>query len=141
MCAFSSDQGEFSFHLLADVLGVADRDRRFDDDRRLVLLGSVLGGFQDEFDDGLHCGAVKEVLLRVVVGRRRDNDEVRVSVCGRSVGRCLEIELTRSVLGFSQEFLDVLVLDGGLVVIELLDLLRNDVNSGDFVVLGEEDSQ
>ena len=95
-----TEQDIVRVQLLADVLGVADRDRRFDDDRRLVLLGSVLGGFQDEFDDGLHCGAVKEVLLRVVVGRRRDNDEVCVSVCGRSVGRCLEIELTRSVLGF-----------------------------------------
>ena len=45
----------------------------------------------DQLDDGLYCGSVKEVLLAIIVGRRCDNDEIRIFVCGFSIQRGSQI--------------------------------------------------
>ena len=101
----------------------------------------IFGRLLNQSDDGFYCRAVKEVLLGIVIRRRGDNDEVSVLVCGCAVCGGMEIELAGSFFGFAHELLDVVVLDGGLEVVDLLDLLRNDVDRGDIVVLGEKDSQ
>ena len=134
-----AEQNVVRIQFLADVFGVAYRNRRFDDDGGLSLLGLVLGRFEDQPDDGLHSGAVKEIHLGIVVGRRCDDDEVGVSVSLLAVCGGGEVELARALFCLPEEFLDVFVLDRGLVVVELVYLLGDDVDRSDVVVLREQD--
>ena len=107
--------------------GVADGDRGFDDHRGIGV------DAQHQVDDLLDVGGIEEVLDRVVVGRRGDDDELRVPVgCGAVEGGG-EAE---GLLG--EVFLDVFVLDGADAAVEHVYLLRDDVHGGDVVVLGQQ---
>ena len=50
----------------------------------------------------------------------------------------MQVELALPRLCLRQEALDLVVLDGRLVVVDLLDLLRNDVHRGDLVMLRQQ---
>ena len=54
-----AEQDVVHVQLLADVAGVAYRDRGFDDDGRLLFC--VFRRFTNQSDDGFYCRAVKEV--------------------------------------------------------------------------------
>jgi len=113
--------------LLADRLGVADRDCGLDHHDRVRV------DLHDQIDHGLHRGGVEEVLPAVVVRGRRDDHEVRVRVCLLPVQRGGQVQfLLREV------FLDVLVLNRTNTLVDLLDLLRNDVHRGDLVMLRQQ---
>ena len=118
---------------------VTDRDRGFDDDRRLCFL--ISGGFLDKLEDAFDSRAVKEILFGVVVCGRGDDDEVSFAV-----GRCAvygsgESELAFSFFRFRQIFFDILVLDRRDKLIDLFYLFGKDVDCRDFIVLSQQDRQ
>ncbi len=65
--------------LFPDVARIPDRDRRFDHHE------GVWVDALDQLNHRFHRGAVKKVLLRVIVRRRGDDHEVRVPVRRRPV--------------------------------------------------------
>ena len=120
---------------LAQARGVAHRDGRLDDDPG-VRVHRAHGG-----DGGLDRARVEEVPVRVVVGGRGDDGVVgaRVGLCHVDGGVQVERALPR--LGLRQEALDLVVLDGRYVAVDLLDLLGHDVQRVDLVVLREQDGE
>lgn len=54
------------------MLRITDRHRRLDDHHRLRIDGQHL------LDDRLYRRRIKEILLRIIVRRRRDNDKVSI---------------------------------------------------------------
>ena len=117
---------------LAQGRGVAHRDGRLDDDPG----GGV--DLADGVDGRLHAGGVEEVLVAVVVGGRGDDRVVGAGVGLGGVGGRAEVETSLPRLRLGEEALDLGVLDRRLVAVELLDLLREDVQGADLVALREE---
>jgi hypothetical protein len=71
---------------------------------------------------------------------------VGVAIVGARVGLRhvdggVQVELALPRLGLRQEALDLVVLDGRLVVVDLLDLLGHDVQRVHLVVLREQDGE
>ena len=120
---------------LAKARGVADGDGGLDDDPG-VRVHRAHGG-----DGGLDGGSVEEVPVRVVVRRRGDDGVVGVRVGLGHVHGGVQVELALPRLGLSQEALDLVVLDGRYVVVDLLDLLGHDVQRVHLVVLREQDGE
>ena len=120
---------------LAKPRGVAHGDRRLDDDPG-VRVHRANGG-----DGGLDGGSVEEVPVRVVVGRRGDDGVVGARICLGHVDRGVQVELALPRLCFRQESLDLVVLDGRHIVVDLLDLLGHDVQSMHLIVLREQDGE
>ena len=118
---------------LAKARGVADGDGRLDDDPGVRIHRSHGG------DGGLDGARVEEVLLRIVVGGRGDDGIVGAGVGLGHVDGGVQVELALPRLGLRQEALDLVVLDGRLVVVDLLDLLGHDVQRVHLVVLREQD--
>ena len=136
-----AEQDVVRMEFLSDVPGVANRDCRFDDDGGLFLRRFIHRGFEDKANNRLYCRTVKEVLLRIVIGRRCDNDEIGVFISSCTIRSCLEMKSARSFSGFPQKLLNVFILDGGLVVVEFLHLFWDDVDCCYVVVLRKQDSQ
>ena len=120
---------------LAKARGVADGDGRLDDDPG-VRVHRAHGG-----DGGLDGARVEEVPVAVVVGGRGDHGVVGARICLGHVDSGVQIELALPRLGLRQEALDLIVLDGRYVVIDLLDLLGHDVQRVHLVVLREQDGE
>ena len=120
---------------LAKARGVADWDRRLDDDPG-VRVHRAHGG-----DGGLDGAGVEEVPVRVVVGGRRDDGVVGARVGLGHVDGGVQVELALSRFCLRQEALDFVVLDGRLKVVNLLDLLGHDVQRVHLVVLREQDGE
>ena len=120
---------------LAQARGVADGDGRLDDDPG-VRVHRANGG-----DGGLDGARVEEVPVRVVVGGRGDDGVVGARIRLGHVDGGVQVELALPSLCFRQESLDLVVLDGRLVVVDLCDLLRHDVQRVNFVVLREQDGE
>ena len=120
---------------LAQARGVAHGDGRLDDDPG-VRVHRAHGG-----DGGLDGARVEEVSVRVVVGGRRDDGVVGASVGLRHVDGGVQVELALPRLRLRQEALDLVVLDGRYVVVDLLDLLGHDVQRVHLVVLREQDGE
>lgn len=120
---------------LAKARCIAHRDGRLDDDPG-IRVHRAHGG-----DGGLDGARVEEVPVRVVVGGRGDD-----GVVGARVGFChvdggVQVELALPRLGLREEALDLVVLDGRNVVVDLIDLLGHDVQRVDLVVLREQDGE
>ena len=120
---------------LAKPCGVADGDGRLDDDPG-VRVDRAHGG-----DGGLDGARVEEVPVRVVVGGRGDDGVVGARVGLVHVHGGVQVELAFPRLGLSKEALDLVVLDGRLVVVDLLYFLGHDVQRVDLVVLREQDGE
>ena len=120
---------------LSQASGVADGDGRLDDDPG-VRVHRAHGG-----DCGLDGAGVKEVPVRIVVGGRGDDGVVGARIGLGHVHGGVQIELALPRLGLRQEALDLVVLDGRLIVVDLLDLLGHDVQGVDLVVLREQDGE
>ena len=86
-----------------------------------------------QLDDRLHRRGIEEVLPTVVVGRGGNDHEVRVPVGRFPVQRSGQVEILFRKVSFN-----VVILNGGLFVVDLLHLLRHDVHSGDMVVLAQQ---
>ena len=113
---------------LAQACGEADGDRRLDDHDGVGV------DLHDVAHDALDGAGVEVVGVRVVVRRRRDDDEV-----GARVGLLLvegegQVELT-----VGEEVDDLLVLDRAGAGIEHLHAAGVDVEADDLVVLGQQD--
>ena len=80
--------------------------------------------------DRLHSGSVKEILLRIVVGRRCDHHELRITICSLLIKGRHKIQLL-----LCEIFLYVFILDRGLAGIDHLHLFRHDIHSHDAVLL------
>ena len=126
-------------HLLPNGHGKAHGDRGFDDDGG--LLRALGGGLLNQRQDGFHGGAVEEVLLRVVVGGGGHDDEICVGVGGSAVVGGAQMQRPGTGLGLCQILFNVLVLDGGDVVVQLLHLFGDDIHGSDRVVLGQQHCQ
>ena len=120
---------------LAKARGVADGDGRLDDDPG-VRVHRANGG-----DGGLDGARVEEVPVRVIVRRRRDHGVVGARICLDHVDGGVQVELALPRLGLRQEALDLVVLDGRYVAVDLLDLLGDDVKRVHLVVLREQDGE
>lgn len=120
---------------LAKARGVADGDGRLDDDPGVRVHGANGG------DGGLDGARVEEVPVRVIVRRRRDHGVVGARICLGHVDGGVQVELALPRLGLRQEALDLVVLDGRYVAVDLLDLLGDDVKRVDLVVLREQDGE
>ena len=120
---------------LAKARGVADGDGGLDDDPG-VRVHRAHGG-----DGGLDGGSVEEVPVGIVVRRRGDDGVVGARVGLGHVHGGVQVELALPRLGLCQEALDLVVLDGRLVVVDLLDLLGHDVQRVHLVVLREQDGE
>lgn len=120
---------------LAQARGVADGDGRLDDDPG-VRVHRAHGG-----DGRLDRRCVEEVPIRVIVSRRGDDGVVGARVGIGHVHGGVQVELALPRLGLRQEALDLVVLDGRLVVVDLLGLLGHDVQRVDLVVLREQDGE
>ena len=120
---------------LAQARGVADGDGRLDDDPG-IRVHRAHGS-----DGGLDGGSVEEVLIGVVVGGRGDDGVVGARIGLGYVDGGVKVEFALPRLGLRQEALDLVVLDGRLVVVDLLDLLGHDVQCVDLVVLREQDGE
>ena len=120
---------------LTQARSIADGNRRLDDDPG-VRVHRANGG-----DGGLDGGSVEEVPIAVVVGGRGDDGVVGACVCLCNVDRGVQVELALPRLGLRQEALDLVVLDGRYVVVDLLDLFGHDVQRVDLVVLREQDGE
>ena len=120
---------------LSQARGIAHGDRRFDDDPG-VRVHRAHGG-----DGGLDGGSVEEVLIGIVVGGRGDDGVVGARIGLGHVHGSVQVELALPRLCFRQESLDLVVLDGRYVVVDLLDLLGHDVQRVHLVVLREQDGE
>ena len=120
---------------LAQARGVADGDGRLDDDPG-VRVHRAHGR-----DGGLDGARVEEVPVRVIVGGRGDDGVVGTRVGLGHVGGGVQVELALPRLCLRQEALDLVVLDGRLEVVDLLDLLGHDVQRVHLVVLREQDGE
>ena len=125
------EQVEFPDSLLPvpdiQAAAVAHRDGGLDDHH------CVRVDLQHQIDDLLHVAGVEVVPDRVVVGRGRDDHEVRVGVGPASVKGGCEVQ---RFLG--KILLYVLVLDGRLPTGEHLNLLGDDVHGGHMMMLGQK---
>lgn len=120
---------------LAQARGVTHGDGRLDDDPG-VRVHRAHGG-----DGGLDGARVKEVPIGVVVGGSGDDGVVGARIGLGHVDRGVQVELALPRLGLRQEALDLVVLDGRNVVVDLLDLLGHDVQRVHLVVLREQDGE
>ena len=120
---------------ISQARGVADGNRRLDDDPGVRVHGANGG------DGGLDRARVEEVPVRVVVGGRGDDGVVGARIRLGHVDGGVQVELALPRLGLRQEALDLVVLDGRLVVVDLLDLLGHDVQRVHLVVLREQDGE
>ena len=113
--------------LFADGLRVAHGDGGLDDHHRVGI------DLEDQRDDLFYVGGVEEVFLGVVVGGRSDDHEVGVAVGGPTVQRSDEVQRF-----LSQVLLDIVVLDGADLAIDLVHFLRDHVHGHDLVPLREQ---
>jgi len=113
--------------LVLKAAGVADRDGGLDDhDGSGVHL-------EDEADDFFDVGGVEEVLDGVVVGGGCDDDEIGIAV-GRGA-----VEGGREVQVFlGKIFLDVIILYGRFLPVDLLYFFGYDVHGHYLLVLSQE---
>ena len=120
---------------IAQARGVADGDGRLDDDPGVRVHGAHGG------DGGLDGARVEEVPVRVVVGGRGDDGVIGTRVGLGHVHGGVQVELALPRLGLRQEALDLVVLDGRYVAVDLLDLLGHDVKRVHLVVLRKQDGE
>ena len=113
--------------LAADALRVAHRDGALDDHDRIGV------DLHHQVYDLLNMARVEVVLHRVVVGRRRDDHVVGISVGGCTVKGRHQVQVL-----LTQVFLYVFVLDGGLSAVDHFHLLGDHVDGGDPVVLAQK---
>ena len=132
---FRTEHDAVRLILRPHLLRITHRDGRLDDHH------GIIGRSHHLFDHRLHSGAVEEILLRVVVGRCGNDDEVGGSIGGGAVGRRLQAQHPGSRFRLGQILLDVLILDRGDETVDFVHLLRDDVNGGDPVVLCQENGQ
>lgn len=92
-------------------------------------------------DGRLHARGIKEVLFRVVVGRRGHHDVVSAGVGLGRVHRGRQAQLPLPGLRLGQKPLDLRVANGRLEITQLLDLLGDDVQRVHIVVLRQEHGQ
>ena len=88
---------------------------------------------EDEVDDVLDMMGVEEVLDGVVVGGGSDDNKVRILICCLAIEGCREVQFL-----LPQVLLDILVLDGGDPIVDLLHFLGDDIYRCYLVVLCQE---
>ena len=120
---------------LAQARGVADGDSGLDDDPGIRVHRA------HRRDGGLDGARVKEVPVAIIVGGRGDDGVVGARVGLGHIDGGVQVELALPCLGLCQEALDLVVLDGRYVVVDLLDLLGHNVQRVHLVVLREQDGE
>ena len=110
----------FFLHLFC----IAYRNRGFDDHHCLRIHG------KNRLDDIFHAGSIKIVFLRIIIGRRRDDDKIRTLKCQFFISRRREIQVL-----CGQIFRDLLIHDRGNLLIDHLRFFFNDIQCHHFVIL------
>ena len=113
--------------LLANPLDESHRNCRLDDDRRLG------GEFLYQVEDSVDARGVEIILVRVIVRRGGDDDEVRTPVRVLRISGGTQVQVV-----VSQVLRDQGIDDRRLSVVDHRDAFGVDVDCNDTVVLGEQ---
>ena len=113
--------------LLTDARCISNRDRGLDDHDGIRIV------FDDQFNDRLNRRRVKEILPTVIIRRRCNNNKLRITVSSLCIQRCRQIQFL-----FCKVFLNILILDRGLSVVDQFHLLRNDIHRRNGMVLCQQ---
>ena len=115
---------------------VTDRDGTLDDHDSIGVVGD------DEVDDFFDVRGVEVVLDGIVVGGCCNDNIVGLAIGGRAVKCCREVTalafLAEGWQNLGEVTLDVFVLYGADAAVNLFHLFGNDINSDDFVMLGQQ---
>lgn len=106
------------------MLRIPDRHRRLDDHHRLRIDGQHL------LNDRLHRRSIKEILLRIIVRRRRDDDKISIREGFLGIQRRLEVDVITL-----QERRDIRINNRRYPLVEHLHLLRNNIQSYNLIML------
>ncbi len=118
--------------LLTQLRGVPNRNRRFDHDPAVRVI------FADGLDGGLDARCVKVVLAFVIVGGCGYNRIIRTSVGNGRISGGLEIQMHGAVALAVEETYDLHIHNRAFAMVELLHLLRHDVQRVHFVMLRKQ---
>lgn len=106
------------------MLRIPDRHRRLDDHHRLRIDGQHL------LNDRLHRRCIKEIFLRVIIRRRRNDDKIRVRKRLLSIQRRLEVNVLTL-----QERRYICINNRRYSFVEHLHFLRNNIQSYNVIML------
>jgi hypothetical protein len=133
---FRAEKDVVHAHHLAHMNSIADRDRGFDDNGGLRR--PVCGAVPDQAQHILHGGAVKVIGLGIIVCGYGENNNVSVGIRGGAVRRGSEMELAFSGFGLGQVLFNILVLNGGTIIVDHLRLFGLRADGGNLIMLGEK---
>ena len=87
------------------------------------------------------CRSIEELADIIIVGRRRDDNEIRIAICSFFIYSCVQIQLALAITRLLEKYLNLIVLYWTVEIIKLLSLRRCCGDCGNFVILREEYSQ
>ena len=113
--------------LFPNAPGITYRNGGLDDHNGIRII------LHDKGNDRFYSTGVKEIFLAVIIGRGSNDHKICISICRFCVQRCRQIQFL-----FCKVFLNVIVLNRGLLLADQFDLFRYDVYRRNFVVLGKQ---
>ena len=118
--------------LLTQLRGVPNWNRRLDHNPAVRVI------FADGLDGGLNARGVEVVLAFVVVGRCGHNRIIRTSVGNGRISGGLEVQTHGAITLAVEETCDLHIHNRTFAMVELLHLLRHDVQRVHFVMLRKQ---
>ena len=111
-------------HLFTDGFRIAYRNGGFyhHDGVRIIL--------HHQLDDSFYGRGVKEILLRIIVGRRCNDDEIGIPVSGFCIQRGSQVQIL-----LCQILFNVIILDRRLTVIDHIHLFRDNIHRRHMIML------
>ena len=115
---------------------ITDRDGTLDDHDSIRVVGD------DEIDDFFDVGSVEVVLDGIIIGGSSNDHKVSLAIGGRAVEGGGEVTalafLAEGWKNLGEVTFDVFVLYGADAAIYLINLFGDNINSDDFVMLGQQ---
>ena len=118
--------------LLTQLRGVADRNRRLDDDPtvRVIFTDGLYGGF--------HARGVEVVLALVIVGGGSHNRVISTGICNGRISGGLEVQFHRAITLAIEEPRDLHIHNRAFAAVEHLHLFGHDVQRVHLVMLRQQ---
>ena len=115
---------------------ITDRDGTLDDHDSIRVVGD------DEIDDFFDVGSVEVVLDGIIIGGSSNDHKVSLAIGGRAVEGGGEVTalafLAEGWKNLGEVTFDVFVLYGADAAVNLFHLFGDNINSDDFVMLGQQ---
>ena len=80
-----------------------------------------------------HNAFTSHLMLAIVVGRGGNDNKISIGVCGLSIQRCRQIQLS-----FCEVLLDIIIPNRRLSIVDQFNFLRNNINCGYLMVLRKQ---